>query len=346
VPVTVVVGGQFGSEGKGKVAHAFAKRSGASFAVRVGGSNSGHTAVDESGKAQIFRCLPTAALLPDVTCVLPAGSYIEPKILCEEIARINLPAERLVIDPNAVIISDEHKEAESRERLRERLGSTGSGTGAALVHRIQRRDDLRRAVDDPLLRDFVHPTTEILREALDKHQRVILEGTQGFGLSVLHSPYYPKATSRDTTAAAFVSEAGLSPLDVDEIVMVIRAFPIRVSGDSGPLPKEIDWETVTREGGHSRPIKEMTSATDRIRRVANFDETIVKSAIKFNIPSALVLNHVDYLSAKFSRGSSNDYDKFVSKIEYKIGQVINWIGLGPNILVKRNKNFHVVASGS
>lgn len=344
MPVTVVVGGQFGSEGKGKVAHEFARRMNAMFAVRVGGSNSGHTAIDASGKAQILRCLPTAALLPDVTCVLPAGSYIDVDILREEIGRIHLPPERLVIDPNAVIITNQHKECETTERLRERIGSTGSGTGAALVHRIQRRDDVPRAENDPILKQYVRPATELLRAGLNKNGRIIIEGTQGFGLSVLHSQYYPKTTSRDTTAAAFVSEAGLSPLDVDQVVLVIRAFPIRVSGDSGPLPNETDWATVTRKGGHADLILERTSATDRIRRVANFDANIVRAAIGYNNPSALVLNHLDYLDARFDRDSiiPGAITEFVEEVSQSIGREITHLGLGPGTIVE---NFLRTAKG-
>ncbi|MCG8433688.1 MAG: adenylosuccinate synthetase, partial [Gammaproteobacteria bacterium] len=58
------MGGQFGSEGKGKVAHEFARMQRASVAVRVGGSNSGHTVVDPQGAPIVFRHLPTAAILP------------------------------------------------------------------------------------------------------------------------------------------------------------------------------------------------------------------------------------------------------------------------------------------
>ncbi|HEU4441008.1 MAG TPA: adenylosuccinate synthetase, partial [Burkholderiales bacterium] len=59
----------------------------------------------------------------------------------------------------------------------------------------------------------------LLRENLERGDRVVLEGTQGFGLSLLHSGTYPFCTSRDTTASGFISEAGLSPFDVDQIVM-------------------------------------------------------------------------------------------------------------------------------
>ena len=62
MPVTVVVGGQFGSEGKGKVAHFLVRHTGASVAVRVGGPNSGHTSYDDRGEPHIFRQLPTASV--------------------------------------------------------------------------------------------------------------------------------------------------------------------------------------------------------------------------------------------------------------------------------------------
>ena len=77
MPVSIVVGGQYGSEGKGKVAHYIARTSGARAAVRVGGPNSGHTVYADSGKKYIFQHLPTAAILPDVICVLATGSYID-----------------------------------------------------------------------------------------------------------------------------------------------------------------------------------------------------------------------------------------------------------------------------
>ena len=124
MPVTVVVGGQFGSEGKGKVAYFLAQETEAKIAVRVGGINSGHTVVDPSGAPIIFRQLPTAALLPDVTCVLCAGSYIDPNILLTEIARAGLSPERLLVDPNAMIITEQDRLEEQADSLRQSIGST------------------------------------------------------------------------------------------------------------------------------------------------------------------------------------------------------------------------------
>lgn len=282
MPVTVIVGGQFGSEGKGKVAHLLAKRQGARVAVRVGGSNAGHTAYDDEGRKYTFRHLPTAALLPRVLCVLGAGSLIDPDVLAEEVDRIGLAPERLRIDPMAFVITKEHQEREAASGLAERIGSTASGTGAALVERIERSSGDNLARHHPFLGRFVAgPVREVLREALDRDERVIVEGTQGFGLSNLHAADYPKATSRDTTAATFVAEAGLSPLDVDEVVLVIRAFPIRVAGDSGPLPRETTWKEVGSLTSRHELI-ELTTVTGRIRRVGEFHPAVVRAAIVAN----------------------------------------------------------------
>ena len=325
MPVTVIVGGQFGSEGKGKVAHFLAKKQGASVAVRVGGSNAGHTAYDEEGRKHTFRHLPTAALLPDVLCVLGPGSLIDPGVLAEEIDRIGLPPERLRIDPMAFVMTEEHRAQEAASGLTERIGSTASGTGAALVERIERLSSDNLARCHPLLQRFVAgPVRNVLREALDRNERVIVEGTQGFGLSNLQAADYPKATSRDTTAATFVAEAGISPLDVDEVVLVIRAFPIRVAGDSGPLPKETTWEEVGSLT-NQRELLEHTTVTGCIRRVGEFHPAVVQAAIVANAPTCIVLNHVDYIGPRSS--------EFVESVETSIGRRVDWIGASPCGLV-------------
>ena len=84
--VSIIIGGQFGSEGKGKTALLWAKKMNAKACVRVGGTNAGHTVYDEAGKRYAFRILPTAAILNSTVCVLPAGSYIEVDVLQKEIA--------------------------------------------------------------------------------------------------------------------------------------------------------------------------------------------------------------------------------------------------------------------
>jgi adenylosuccinate synthase len=336
MPVTVVVGGQFGSEGKGKVAHYLAREMAATVAIRVGGPNSGHTVIDESGRPVIFKQLPTAALLPDVHCVLPAGSYIRLGTLQEEIRRAELTHERLIIDPNAVIITDKDVAVEKESSLRSMIGSTQSGTGSAVIARAARLGKIRLARDEETLRAYVRPVIHFLRGRLDDKERRLIEGTQGFGLSLLHTPHYPYATSRDTTAAGFVSEAGLSPRDVDDIVMVIRAFPIRVPGNSGPLDHEITWDDVQRESRSPSSLEEHTSATLRLRRVARFEPTIVTQAILYNKPTRMVLNHLDHVDVRCTANSdlTSTALTFLTKVESSLGMNADYAGFGPDILVK------------
>lgn len=329
MPVTVIVGGQYGSEGKGKVAHFLAREMEASVAIRCGGPNSGHTVIDPNGNPIIFQQLPTASILPDVICVLCAGTYIDLDILKREIEFTGIDSKRLYIDPNAVMITPEIREAEQNSGLRNAIGSTGSGTGEAVISRIKRDRNIIFAKDIPELDPFIEPTSMFLRSQLNDQKRIIIEGTQGFGLSVLHSPHYPYVTSRDTTAAAFVSEAGLSPLDVDDVVLTIRAFPIRVAGNSGPLDNEIDWETITQEGGFQKPIIEMTSVTKQIRRVARFTPAIVRKAIVANKPTRIVLNHLDYISAKYTQTQTENTIKFIHIVEKSIDFQIDLLGFGP-----------------
>lgn len=335
--VTIVFGGQFGSEGKGKVAHYFAKKEKADYCIRVGGSNSGHT-IYRDGQKMIFRILPTGVIENHVTAVLPAGSYINLSILKEEMQIAGLSNDRLLIDENAVIVSDDFIAAEKQEDLRKSIGSTESGTGAAVIARIERKKGLKL-----LARDFSElktcDTKKMLRNACNTGKNIIAEGTQGFGLSLLHAKEYPYVTSRDTSAAAILSECGLSPFDVKNIVMVIRAFPIRVSGDSGDLPNEIDWDILRDELGKTENMTEYTSCTNRVRRVARFDADVVMRSIICNKPNIIVLNHLDYLDncVHDKTEISAPCKNFVSAVENQIAQTINYFGTGTSTLFSKEE---------
>ena len=328
MPVTVVVGGQYGSEGKGKVAHYLAKSMGAKYAVRCGGSNSGHTVVGSDGRVWAFRHLPTAAILPDVKLAICAGSYIDADVLATEIGEAGISPDRLIIDRAAVLITREFKESEIESGLVRKIGSTGSGTGYAVAGRILRKSSIKFVEDDARLRPFVGNVAMTLRASLRRKERIILEGTQGFGLSPLHSGFFPHVTSRDTTAAAFVSEAGLSPFDVDDIALVIRAFPIRVAGNSGTLVNEISWDTINIEGNHKNPVLEHTTVTKKIRRVARFDPDIVRKAININQPTRIFINHLDYINFQVQPGDMVT-TKFIQDVEEKIGMNIDFAGFSP-----------------
>lgn len=333
MPISIVVGGQFGSEGKGKVALEIVRRAKEPVSVvRVGGPNSGHTAYDRSGKRWALRQMPAACIDRNVDVVFPAGSYLDLEVLFEEIAALDYPEDRIFISPFANIITEEHRRWEASAGLIGAIGSTGSGVGAAVMAAVARGAETfpLKAIhvhEDGRFQKFEADTTELLTNGLDRGERVVIEGSQGFGLSLLEGGYWPKATSRVTTAAGALAEAGLSPLDVDDVTLVLRSFPIRVAGDSGPLPNEVTWSYVASlTGRQAEDIQEYTTVTKKLRRVGKFDPAIVRSAIAANRPNRIVLNHVDYVgeAAQFGLTDSN-VRQFIEQLEQDICHSINWV---------------------
>jgi adenylosuccinate synthase len=343
VPVSVVVGGQFGSEGKGKVALEIARRDPSTVAsVRVGGPNSGHTVIDRQGNLHALRQLPSTAVDPGYVSVMPPGSYIAPEILLQEIAALGLGPGRVLVHPNAGIVTEAHRRWEADGRMNESIGSTQSGTGAAVAARAmqwQAKPELRHvsAREIPELAPYLSDTTDWLHRQVMAGRRIVIEGTQGFGLSLLHGGYYPKATSRDTTAATFVAEAGVGLMDVDDVTMVIRCHPIRVAGESGPLPGETTWAEVAREAGLPDGLHERTTVTKRIRRVGTFDPHLVRRSISHNNPSRIVLNHLDYVDARVADGTLTPKARaFALQVERDIGRKLDWLGHSPSGFLDRS----------
>jgi len=336
MPISVVVGGQYGSEGKGKTSLHIARTDVTVAAImRVGGSNSGHVGIARNGKRFALRQLPAGAIDGGLRILIPAGSYIDVDILFREINELGFDRSKITISPFAHIITEAHKAWERDTALREAIGSTQSGTGAAVLSRIARgAGNLPPAVlaeDVQVLAEFMGDTTAIARSLLDQGKRIIIEGTQGFGLSALHAEAWPKATSRDTTAGTFVAEAGLSPLDVDDVTLVLRCHPIRVAGrQSGPLPHETSWNAIAHEAGIDRDLTELTTVTQAPRRVGQFSADIVLQAIAVNRPSRIVLNHLDYVDPTVASGALTTKAKqFVEALSEAIGRPVDWVGVSP-----------------
>jgi adenylosuccinate synthase len=173
----------------------------------------------------------------------------------------------------------------------------------------------------------------MVHDHLDKGGTLIVEGTQGFGLSLLHGPHYPFVTARDTTASGFAMEVGLSPRQIDRIVLVIRTFPIRVGGNSGPLAHETTWEEVRRFSGAPEVVPELTSVTRRPRRVALFDLEFVKTACRYNRPTSLAVMGIDRLDhANRTIRSSDELTPrardFLGQLTAATGVTVEWIGTG------------------
>jgi len=317
---TIVIGGQFGSEAKGKVVSFIANEF--DVAVRTGSPNAGHT-VFKDGEMYRLQQIPATFVNPKCVLCIGAGAIINPDILRKEVEKTET-RNRLFIDPQAGIIEKKHLLQE--DEIVKKIGSTGKGCGAALADRIWRKD-FKLAKD--VLKDFqIRDVAELINQKIDEGKNVLIEGTQGFGLSLYHG-IYPFVTSRDTNAANFLAESGISPRLANEIILVIRTYPIRVAGNSGPLPNEITWQELSKRIG--KRVEEITTVTGKVRRVAEFDIEVVKKAIMVNRPTQIALQFLNYLfpndEGKNSWNSlSQEARAYIEKLERDLGVPITLIG--------------------
>ena len=226
---TVVVGGQFGSEGKGKICAHLALMDDVDFMVRCGGPNSGHT-VNIYGRRYQLRQVPAGFVNCHTRLLVAPGALVNREVFLREVTTCGLDPDRIGIDRNAGIIEQVDIENEASMGLTERLGSTGSGVGSAVSRRALRNSDFALASTDPDLAPFITSVREELSSAVQNDKSVVVEGTQGFGLSLYHAETWPYRTSRDTTAFSFIGEVGVGVRSF-EVILAIRTYPIRVAGE-------------------------------------------------------------------------------------------------------------------
>ncbi len=337
--VWVVVGGQFGSEGKGKVSAMITVEEEIDLCIRCGGPNSGHSIVDLHGKNVVLRQLPTGYIREESRLLIPAGGLIDLDVLRSELDLLQLDSSRVGVDRNAMIITDRDRERERDLGLSERLSSTLCGVGSAVARRVLRGSDVELAADAALTHNWLRPyLTDVSAEANSAARlgkKILVEGTQGSGLSLYHSGHFPKATSRDTNASGFLSEVGLSPRLVDEIVLVFRTFPIRVAGQqAGPLSDELSWEELQDESKSPVPLNEYTTVTKKLRRVGRFDWNQAARAVELNRPTKLAVNFLDYIA--FQNRNAREFSQltkatreFLHDLESEVDVPVCYLGAGP-----------------
>jgi adenylosuccinate synthase len=299
--VDVVVGGEYGSEGKGHIVSYLAREY--DLLIRVGGPNAGHK-VFRVPEPYTHHQLPSGTLFSEAKLLIGPGATLNVPALLREIAECGVSRERLIIDPQAMII--ESTDIKAEKMLVREIGSTGQGVGSATARRILGRAgrNIRLARDVPELKPYTSSSAcEQLEQAYAKRQKVLLEGTQGTGLSIFHG-VYPFVTSHDTTVAGLLSESGIAPNRVRKIVMICRSYPIRVQNPpkstSGPLSQEISWKVIADRSGI--PLSELqalerTSTTNRKRRVGEFEWDLLRRAASINGPTDIALTFADYLGS-------------------------------------------------
>jgi adenylosuccinate synthase len=219
--VDVLVGGQYGSEGKGHIASFLAPEY--DFLLRVGGPNAGHKVYEEP-EAYTHHQLPSGTRRSEAQLIIGPGAVLSVPKLFMEIGECRVSVERLSIDPGAMLIDDADIRFEEKT-LKNDIGSTAQGVGSATSRKILRsaaRPKVKLARESSELRPYLKDTLRLLDDAFSLGKHVFVEGTQGTGLS-LHHGSYPYVTSRDTSGSGCIAEAGIAPTRVRRTIMVVRS---------------------------------------------------------------------------------------------------------------------------
>lgn len=165
MPIVVVIGGQWGDEGKGRIVDLLARK--ARVVARYSaGNNAGHTIVNERGEFKL-HLVPAGIFYPDKTCVIGNGVAVDPEVLLGEIEQLQargIDASRLVLSDRAQVIMPWHREIDRLDealRGEHAIGTTGKGVGPCFVDKVARRgvrvSDLLRPED---LEQRVHQVLE------------------------------------------------------------------------------------------------------------------------------------------------------------------------------------------
>lgn len=299
--VDVLIGAQYGSEGKGNICAHIAKDY--QVLMRVGGPNAGHKVAHP--KYDYIQLPSGTQANPQAKVLIGAGATLSIEQVTKEIKDLELTPERLSIDPQAMII--ELSDCQQEQETMEVIGSTKKGVGVATARKILGRDGeeyhgsrVRLAREINMLEPFIRCTKTELEKAYALGHHVLLEGTQGTDLSIHHGRY-PYVTSRETTASGCLADAGIAPTRVRKVIMVMRTYPIRVGGTSGDMAHEIDLKTIAERSGipeeELRKI-EVGTVSGKPRRVGEFDWDQVRRAASINGITDIALTFADYINVE------------------------------------------------
>lgn len=278
--VTILVGGFYGDEGKGKIVGYLAKHDKPQLVVRSGsGPQAGHTVTPTIKVTQV----PSGLVAPKARLLIGRGTLISPEIFLKEVKENKLEG-RIFLDGGCTIIEQKHIKLE--EDLVKRIGSVGTGVGPARVDRVMRLAKL--AKDEPRLKKYITNVAKEVNDAIAAKKHVLIEGVQGYGLSLLDEKYYPFVTSQDTTASQFAADTGIGPRSVGNVVVVFKAYLSRVGAD--PNFKEWSEKKALKLG-----IEERGSVSGRKRKLSDFDVQMATEAIITNTGNIFAITCVDRL---------------------------------------------------
>jgi adenylosuccinate synthase len=326
LPCTVIVGGFFGDEGKGKIVAYLSVKDRPTVVARAGvGTNAGHS-FNLDGASVKLRQVPSGFPYKNARLLIGPGVLVDPVVFFDEVEKTKVKG-RIGVDKQCAIIERQHIERDKSDmHLSSKVGTTGSGTGPCNSDRALRLTKL--AKDLPELKDYIADVPKEVNDALDKNQSVIVEGTQGTFLSLFHGTY-PYCTSKDVCASQACADVGIGPTRVDDVLVIFKSFVTRVG--AGELAGELGEEETKRRGW-----VEYGTVTGRLRRAAPFNFDLARRAVMLNGATEVAITKLDVIfpeckDAKSEKDLPKEAVAFIKKVEGSIKVPVALVGTGPDI---------------
>jgi len=325
--VSVLVGSQWGDEGKGKIVDILSEKFDI-VARYQGGANAGHT-IQIGEKQYILHLIPSGILRDNIQCVIGNGVVIDPNALLEEIELLEQSGiditGRLFISQNAHLIMPYHKLLDSlNESGNARIGTSYidkyARKGIRIVDLLDKSElerKIRQNIDekntilkkvydhdeldvekiineylafDEAIDQYVTDVPAYLNQANNDGKSILLEGAQGALLDVDFGTY-PYVTSSNPTSGGACTGVGIPPTQISSIFGIVKAYTTRVG--LGPFPTELTEE----EGENLRKWgAEFGATTGRPRRCGWFDAFLVKYSRMINGIERAAVTKLDVLS--------------------------------------------------
>ncbi len=323
---TIIVGGFFGDEGKGKIVAHIACNDKPAIISRGGvGPNAGHT-VQVGEREYGVRMVPSGFVYKEAKLCIGSGVLVDPRVLKQEVEMLDVKG-RIFVDKRCGIITEDHiRRDKGSAHLSKKIGSTGSGCGPANSDRVMRLSP--QAKDVPELAEYLLDVPKAINDELKQGRTVLLEGTQGFGISLYYGTY-PFVTSKDTSASQIAADNGVGPTRIDDVIVVFKAYPTRVG--EGPFSTEM-----TSEKSDSMGIQEFGTVTHRKRRIGGWDGDMARYSAMINGCTQAALTGIDHVDktcfgvteyGKLTKKAKN----FLKLAEDDIGSPITLISTGPEM---------------
>lgn len=328
--IKVLIGTQWGDEGKGKITDLLAEKS--DVVVRYqGGNNAGHTLVVD-GEVFKLHLIPSGILYKNIMCIIGNGVVIDPEILLKEMEGLKargISVNNLRISSHAHVILPFHKmldHLQEENRSQEnKIGTTSRGIGPAYTDKISRtgvrmidlldektltsrikdrkwgellgvtEQQISSVIRDYLefgkkLNKYIVDSVSLIHKLRKQDKKIFLEGAQGTMLDVDFGTY-PFVTSSNPTSGGACTGSGIGPKMIDEVIGVVKAYTTRVG--EGPFPTELKDDVGKFLGEKGQ---EFGTTTGRQRRCGWLDLVVLKYSANVNSLTTIALTKIDVLS--------------------------------------------------